>query len=83
MTFFSIIGLFLPHYSFGAVMAFAFAQVWSERMEVFYPWKDGRGRPKGFLQSITCVCIYVPVNVCVFQKVSGVIGELALTQAKR
>ena len=64
-------------------MAFAFAQVWSERMEVFYPWRDGRGRPKGFLQSITCVCIYVSVNVCVFQEVSGVIGELALTQAKR
>ena len=67
-----MIGLFLPGYSFGAVKAFAFAQVWSERMEVFYCWRDGRGTPKGYVQSITCVFIYVCVNVCVFQKVSGV-----------
>ena len=33
----------MPGYSFGAVKAFAFAQVWSERMEVFYCWRDGRG----------------------------------------
>ena len=62
--FFSMIGLFLPGYSFGAVMAFAFAQVWSERMEVFYRWGDGRGMPKGYVQSITCVYIRVCECVC-------------------
>ena len=59
-----MIGLFLPGYSFGAVMAFAFALVWSERTEVFYRWRDGRGTPKGYVQSITCVYIRVCECVC-------------------